>query len=370
MDRPEYTKLKIIGDISVEPVTQKLPDDVFVYLLLGPTGAGKSCFIQALAGDSQDLGISKDQLAGFTQTALAYRIVNVFFQHEGKDLPIFLIDSPGFSDPKISHQAVIAAGDALNKEIAEYFLYASVHIGFFYNKYHFSRTTPAKMLYLTPVTDTRMPGTKRRTIGMFAAVFEPSNYRLPFTIVTTMWNTVYTEHAHQRAEQNYAQLRDDIFKEFSEMGAKTVRFTNTRESALEILDTGPWENDLYLDSAAANAYIYGDLHERIESAIRQKQTIESELTHPQAQTNLELKAILTKNHRENEETLKKFVQEFLNIGFPPAGCEDAHYHLLKSLLGTYIPRTMDIRRFVLRCQVTRLVCHAKRHGAKWFKHKV
>ncbi|KAF9033891.1 hypothetical protein BJ165DRAFT_751450 [Panaeolus papilionaceus] len=127
------------------------------------------------------------------------------------------------------------------------------------------------MLYLTPVTDTRMPGTKRRTIGMFAAVFEPSNYRLPFTIVTTMWNTVYTEHAHQRAEQNYAQLRDDIFKEFSEMGAKTVRFTNTRESALEILDTGPWENDLYLDSAAANAYIYGDLHERIESAIRQKQ---------------------------------------------------------------------------------------------------
>ncbi|KAF9033877.1 hypothetical protein BJ165DRAFT_751075 [Panaeolus papilionaceus] len=351
MDRPEYTKLKIMGDISVEPVTQKLPEDVFVYLLLGPTGAGKSCFIQALAGDSQDLGISKDQLAGFTQTALAYRIVNVFFQHEGKDLPIFLIDSPGFSDPKISHQAVIAAGDALNKEIAD-------------------RTTPAKMLYLTPVTDTRMPGTKRRTIGMFAAVFEPSNYRLPFTIVTTMWNTVYTEHAHQRAEKNYAQLRDDIFKEFSEMGAKTVRFTNTRESALEILDTGPWENDLYLDSAAANAYIYGDLHERIESAIRQKQTIESELTHPQAQTNLELKAILTKNHRENEETLKKFVQEFLDIGFPPAGCEDAHYHLLKSLLGTYIPRTMDVRRFVLRCQVTRLVRHAKRRRAKWFKHKV
>ena len=77
--------------------------------------------IQALAGDSQDLGISKDQLAGFTQTAAAYRIVNVMFQNEGKALPIVLIDTPGFSDPKISHIGVTTSVNDLEQKIMGYF---------------------------------------------------------------------------------------------------------------------------------------------------------------------------------------------------------------------------------------------------------
>ncbi|KAF9033910.1 hypothetical protein BJ165DRAFT_1534463 [Panaeolus papilionaceus] len=145
MDCPEYTKLKIMGDISVKPVTEKLPDDAIVYVLLGPTGAGKSCFIQALARDSQDLGISKDQLAGFTQTASAYRIINVLFQDEGKNLQIFLVDTPGFSDPKISHQGVFTAVGELQVEI----LNESIEV---------------KMLFLTPITNTCVPCMKRRTV--------------------------------------------------------------------------------------------------------------------------------------------------------------------------------------------------------------
>ncbi|KAF9033832.1 hypothetical protein BJ165DRAFT_1410196 [Panaeolus papilionaceus] len=278
-------------------------------ILLGPTGAGKSSFIQALAGDSQDLGISKDQLAGFTQTASAYRIVNVFFQDGGKHHPIFLLDTPGFSDPKISHLGVLAASEA----------------------------THVKLLFLTPITDTRMPGTRRRTIEMLTATFEPSKYSLALSI------------------------------EFSDMGATTVRFTNTRESALKILDTGPWKNDSYQNSVAGEAFIYRDLHERIESALQQKEVITSELFHPQAQTNLELRDILKKNHRENEERLKKFVKEFLAGGSPPAGYEDAHYHLIKSLPGRYVPLTTSVRIFVLRYHLIRLVRNAKRCASKWIK---
>ncbi|KAF9033865.1 hypothetical protein BJ165DRAFT_1598696 [Panaeolus papilionaceus] len=368
MNTPEYANLKITGDISVESVTQKLPDDAFVYTLLGPTGAGKSCLIQALAGGSQDLGISKNQLAGVTQTAAAYRLVNVLFQDEGRDIPIFLVDTPGFSDPKISHLGIFAAKNKFQRKI--------------------KKETRVKVLFLTPVTNTRVPGTKRRTIEMLTAMYEPSKYSFPLTIVTTMWNTLYTERSHQRAEENYAQLRDDIWKAwlsilisritqltnfeqgFSDMGVTTVRFTNTRESALAILDTGPWENDLFVNAVAGGALLFCDLRERIENALQQKEIIASDLTHPEAQTNLELRAIHTKNHRDNEKTLKKFVKEFLVWRSPPVGYEDAHYHLLKSLLGTYIPLTMSIRIFVLQCQVARLVRHAKRRGAKWFEHKV
>ncbi|KAF9033909.1 hypothetical protein BJ165DRAFT_1534454 [Panaeolus papilionaceus] len=218
-------------------------------------------------------------------------------------------------------------------------------------------------------------------------MYEPSKYSTVLTIVTTMWNTLYTERAHHRAKENYAQLRDDIWKAwlsiliahfmrlinfeqgFSNMGATTVRFTNTWESALKILDTGPWKSDGIVNLVIGQAFFYSNLHERIEHVLQQKEIIESELTHPQAQTNLDLRAILNKNHRENEETLEEFVEEFLDIGFPPAGYEDTHFHLLKSLLGMYIPRTMSIRIFVLQCQVARLVRFAKCRGVKWFKDK-
>ena len=55
-------------------------------------------FIEALAGESQQLSISKDQLAGYTQAVNAYKIVNV--THHGA--PLYLLDTPGFSDSTMS----------------------------------------------------------------------------------------------------------------------------------------------------------------------------------------------------------------------------------------------------------------------------
>ncbi|KAF9033898.1 hypothetical protein BJ165DRAFT_1534450 [Panaeolus papilionaceus] len=202
MSIPEYSHLRIIGDISVEPVTEKVPGDAMTYILYGPTGAGKSCyliyelqykrkFIQALAGDSQDLGISKDQLAGFTQKASAYKLVNVLFRVEEEDRPIYLMDTPGFSDPKISSLGVFESQTPIYEE-----------------------SSYVKHLFLTPVTDTRMPGSRRRTIETLTTWFQPPKYHTAFTIVTTMWNTLHTERAHQHAEVHYEQLRDNIFKAF------------------------------------------------------------------------------------------------------------------------------------------------------------
>ncbi|KAF9031925.1 hypothetical protein BJ165DRAFT_1535273 [Panaeolus papilionaceus] len=105
MNVPELSNLKVNGEISVETVASKLR----IRVILGPTGVGKSCFIQVLAGDVQDLGLSKDQLAGFTQHASACKLINVWIHRDGRLKPIFLIDTPGFSDPRISYLGVVRA---------------------------------------------------------------------------------------------------------------------------------------------------------------------------------------------------------------------------------------------------------------------
>ncbi|KAF9033871.1 hypothetical protein BJ165DRAFT_1514551 [Panaeolus papilionaceus] len=361
MSIPEYTTLKIMGDISVELVTGELPEDACLYILVGPTGGGKSRFIQALAGDFQDLGISKDQLAGFTQKVSMYRLVNVLFQFRGigNDRPIYLIDTPGFSDPKLSNVGVLYTLGAVSKE-----LQPALRSG---------NTNPGKILFMTPITETRMPGTKRRTIDLLTALVQPSKGRPAFTIVTTMWDKLYTERARQRAEASYEQLRDDIFKVFIDNGATIEQFINTRSSALNILDKQLQSVDnngsSEINVEAYNACIYRDLHERIEGALQRKQMIQADLAHPEVQKNLELKALLESTHLENEETLTKFAKEFLLPAFPPPGFEDAHYRLLKSLLGTYIPNTTFMRIFILRYHLTGLVRSAKRRGSKWFKPK-
>ncbi|KAF9030790.1 hypothetical protein BJ165DRAFT_1535627 [Panaeolus papilionaceus] len=100
----ELNNLEVTGDISVKPVT-KIPGGKVVYIIMGPTGAGKSTFIEALAGGSQNLAISSDQLAGFTQHVTAYKLVNVVRRYTGR--VIYLVDTPGFSDDKISEIEVM-----------------------------------------------------------------------------------------------------------------------------------------------------------------------------------------------------------------------------------------------------------------------
>ncbi|KAF9051287.1 hypothetical protein BJ165DRAFT_1447820 [Panaeolus papilionaceus] len=104
-------QLVITGEVSIKPnptlVPQHLP---FCIMIMGPTGSGKST---VLAGKDQSLGISKDQLAGFTQDVTAYEVVNTEILYpSGARYPVWLIDSPGFSDSKISELEVIRKAKA------------------------------------------------------------------------------------------------------------------------------------------------------------------------------------------------------------------------------------------------------------------
>ncbi|PPR07916.1 hypothetical protein CVT24_000654 [Panaeolus cyanescens] len=117
MSQEDSYGLVTTGTVRVSPRSDwsdvQAPFGVFVILLVGPTGSGKSSFIEALA-DNKSLGISKDQLEGFTQNVTAYHVENMMVkwrQGRGRwtqpDSPVCFLDTPGFSDTKISEMEVM-----------------------------------------------------------------------------------------------------------------------------------------------------------------------------------------------------------------------------------------------------------------------
>ncbi|PPR05058.1 hypothetical protein CVT24_010190 [Panaeolus cyanescens] len=106
--RGSYFSTQKTGDVSVEIWRGKIPDQSYRILLLGATGSGKSSFIEALAGSGQKLGISGSTLDSVTQVVQAFRIENMQFKFQYGDMwPVFLIDTPGFSDSKMSEAEVV-----------------------------------------------------------------------------------------------------------------------------------------------------------------------------------------------------------------------------------------------------------------------
>ncbi|KAF9042469.1 hypothetical protein BJ165DRAFT_1321924, partial [Panaeolus papilionaceus] len=161
-----------------------------IHSILGPTGAGKSSFIESLAGEGQSLGISKDQLAGFTQEVTAYKVKNAIVEVNEFTYRLYLIDAPGFSDSKISELEIITkVKQWMNDQGVGYI---------------------DGVLYLSPITDTRAPGSKRRTIKMIQLLLDDDAFDY-VNIVTTMWDRLSNPHAKKRAETNFAQLQDDIW---------------------------------------------------------------------------------------------------------------------------------------------------------------
>ncbi|KAF9044901.1 hypothetical protein BJ165DRAFT_1540581 [Panaeolus papilionaceus] len=318
----EYLKLDnliVTGHISVEPVT-KIPGDPVVYIIMGPTGAGKSTFIEALAGDSQNLAISSNQLAGFTQHVTAYKLVNISRQSTARG--IYLVDTPGFSDSKISEIEVVdMLRDWLEKNCS---------------------AMSFTILFLTPITVTRLPGSRRRTIKMIEESLGGKTFSV--TVTTTMWDTLHSERTRSRAEKTSEQLKAEVFKGFFRSEPDLKRFMGTWTSALQVMDSAVWDlNKPFSRSINSSTHLYCDLHERIEGALQKKIIIESELAHSDAQTNKNLKEILERDQKENNETLAKFISQLVKFGEPPADFLEAAQALCKTIAANITPIDNQMR---------------------------
>ncbi|KAF9043418.1 hypothetical protein BJ165DRAFT_1612461 [Panaeolus papilionaceus] len=296
--KPEYKAIKVTGVVSVDLADGVQPICQTV-LIMGPTGAGKSSLIEALGlkGSSK---ISSNGLDGFTQGVSTYKLNNVT---DGDGDPIYLVDSPGFADTKISEMAIVSM---LHKWMK--------------NNDVFSR-----ILYLTPITSTRLPGTQRQVLKTFNALTGVQTAQ-NVMIVTTMWDNIWGEKATQRAEDNYQQLQNDIWKDFIDKGAEMTQYHNTTESALSILDNAlssgggkdfSFEDHRTLKGSPFEDNLLTDLQDRIQNLQSHILTFHDEFAHAEAEGDELLLSTLRPRIQEAKEDLARFQKELDDSGLLP-----------------------------------------------------
>ncbi|KAF9049150.1 hypothetical protein BJ165DRAFT_1402971 [Panaeolus papilionaceus] len=246
--------LKINGPLSVVPIT---PGEVKgktlgVHILLGPTGSGKSAFIQSIS-PNHDLGISKDSLESVTRDITCYRVVGL---SDANNNAYILMDTPGFLDTRLSESRI-------TKMIEHQLDHLRVCI-----------------LYFQPITDIRMSGSKRGAVRLARAFAESFNARM-INITTTMWNMIATAQQLENANRRFSSLRDGIFAHSHTLRTQVTKFGLSRDSTLSLLDMMAygWHHDIHYARNPDLEYqsiIYKNLLERITNAQQQLHLLSKE----------------------------------------------------------------------------------------------
>ena len=136
------------------------------------------------------------------------------FQHEG--LHVHLIDTPGFDDTHRSDSDVL-------KDLAYW-------LGISYEKRGIRLTG---LLYLHPITHTRMAGTPFKNLRTFRKLVGSGSMK-SVALVSTMWSA--SSGAEEEDRDRLLRETPQYWGEMIGEGALPCRHYNTRESALSILE--------------------------------------------------------------------------------------------------------------------------------------
>ncbi|PPR08217.1 hypothetical protein CVT24_001232 [Panaeolus cyanescens] len=280
--------------------------------IMGPTGAGKSSFIEALSG-SKELGISKNQLEGFTQEARAYRFQNVTVEaiedyengeHYTTTYPVAIFDTPGFADRKMSEMDVV---QKVKKCMFESSVSSLLHA----------------VAYFVPITDIRLSGSRRRPMDTFKAMTGTRGAQR-VTIITTMWNTIFKEETINKALERYEDLKKGPWKPVLDQGGSIIKLMdNTQECALEALKTilEGTDNDHYFPFSE---YRFGpktpflpnmrfDLEGRLDSLCSEERRLREEITQAEVDGEDELAMVLMQNLEVIVPNIERFTQQLQEL---------------------------------------------------------
>jgi GTPase Era involved in 16S rRNA processing len=193
------------------PMTQQSEEDrPVVIVLLGVTGAGKSTFVSTASGKELVIGHGLDPC---TQDPLA-----VSFNL--KDRNIVLIDTPGFDDDVRTDVEILG-------DIAEWLA----------NRGYIKKDHPVDgLILLHPATHRTVTGNERKRTRLLHKILGDDAYRRVI-IATTMWENLADDEfmdtfgGHDRAGEN------GLWDSFLKKGSTLTRHQNSKESALEIIET-------------------------------------------------------------------------------------------------------------------------------------
>ncbi|KAI5995159.1 P-loop containing nucleoside triphosphate hydrolase protein [Pisolithus albus] len=174
---------------------------------MGPTGAGKSTFIDVAVG-------RPDINAGHDLTSCTKEVRAVRYPHTDGDRNIVLIDTPGFDDTFMTDVQVL-------QRIADWL-----------NSTYEKNIKLSGILYFHRISDNRVGGTPLRNYKMFNELCGKDNFQ-NVILVTTMWDIV-TEEVGSAREQ---ELRADFWKGMIGLGSTAHRFEGTSESAWKAINS-------------------------------------------------------------------------------------------------------------------------------------
>ncbi|PKS11746.1 hypothetical protein jhhlp_001735 [Lomentospora prolificans] len=211
-------------------------------VVMGVTGAGKSYFINRLAGQGKDVTKEGDSLYSCTKRCLPIPVIV-------GGAPILIIDTPGFDDPEISDSDILT-------EISR-ILVAQYKLGM----------ELKGIIYLHRITDVRFTGSSVKAFNILQRICGEESFR-SVLLTTSGWSGMDEETGSRRE----GELRDGFWAYTLGRGAHMSRFHGTRDSAImlisQLLRKKPVilkmqqeliDNGKELKDTAAGAYLYNRL---------------------------------------------------------------------------------------------------------------
>lgn len=173
--------------------------------IMGPTGTGKTSFINLLSDSGFKVGNELESCTDDIQIAEPFKI-------DGRI--VTLIDTPGFDDTKLSDTCVL-------NMIAAYLSHS-----------YENGKKLAGVIYMHRILDNRIGGISARNFRMFRNLCGDVSLR-SVVIATTMWDEIPTLTGEDRERE--LATKDVFFKPALDKGARLVRHTGTLESAQAII---------------------------------------------------------------------------------------------------------------------------------------
>ncbi|KAH7381558.1 P-loop containing nucleoside triphosphate hydrolase protein [Pyrenochaeta sp. MPI-SDFR-AT-0127] len=179
-----------------------IDDTQTIIAVMGTTGVGKSTFIKYATGEDVQIG---DKLVACTGKCAAHHIPHT---------NVWLMDTPGFDDTFRNDGEILKE---INDCLSEFFHKDAKITG---------------VLYVHAITEPRMRGSALKNLRMFREVVGPDNMRHCY-LVTTKWSKQPGSVSEDREIE--LQSNKDFWKPLIDRGAKMVRFSDSKQSALEII---------------------------------------------------------------------------------------------------------------------------------------
>ncbi|PPQ69143.1 hypothetical protein CVT24_000009 [Panaeolus cyanescens] len=210
--RPEPVRLDTLVDLvnsAVAVSAEEVQLDDIIIAVMGPTGTGKTTFIQAAAG-TNDVGLD----VGHSLSAGTTGVRCVKIPIPGTHSNLVLVDTPGFDDPDKSDAEIL--------EIIAKWLESTYR----------RQILLTGLVYLHRITDIRHDVGIQNTMNVFQRLAGPNAFER-VALVTTMWNDLRDKQIGVEREE---QLMNNHWRPMIIRKAMTGRFdSQSRDTAVKVI---------------------------------------------------------------------------------------------------------------------------------------